>query len=315
MQVAPILVTVYHRPDCFARCIEALCRNRLAGYSELHVVSDAPVKAEHELLVKQVRDHARTIRGFHRVHLHFREKNYGAHMSTKRGLEDVFADSDRLIFLEDDIVVADDFLQYINDGLDHYRSDKRIFSIAAYKRPFQTPRFYKHEVFYMENFSPWGFGLWRDRYVDVDVSDFNRYERLQAEPVLFERLCKEEPLFLSILKADSVGRLKALDVRFEYHIHVNRLFSVFPVLARATNTGFDTRGEHCGNAGGFYNVRLNSMPSEVNFNVSVNMDKRIAKRFHAAAVPNLPQRILSKLQDRGLSETIRYYARKVWAKV
>ena len=116
MILAPIVVTVYHRPDCFVRCIESLLANELAKESELYVISDAAAKPEHGALVRQVRDYAKTIMGFKAVHLVFRETNLGSYLSGNRAIDEVLEPHDRFIFLEDDIVVAPGFLQYLNEG-------------------------------------------------------------------------------------------------------------------------------------------------------------------------------------------------------
>lgn len=315
MSIAPIVVTVYHRPDCFARCIEALRSNVLAPLSELYVLSDAPSKPEHEALVNQVRDYARTITGFKHVHLHFRETNCGGHESVIRGFKDVFATHDRLVFLEDDIIVAKDFLQYLNDGLEFFKENKKVFSIAAYKRPFRIPHAYKHDVFFLENYSPWGFGIWKDRFCSVDISDFDRYSLLLSKSALYKRLQEDEPMFLAILKADSSGRMKALDARFEYHIHMNQLFSIFPVMARATNIGFDARGEHCGGGGSFLHVRLSDALKRVNFDAPVTLDRKIEKRFYAAAKPNVLFRVYRTVLNCGIKAAVSYYRGRAFAKI
>lgn len=311
MVLAPIMVTVYHRPDLFKKCVESLQNNVLAAESELFVISDAASIPEHEPLVQQVRDYAKSINGFKKVHLHFRERNYGGHESVKKAFVDLFECYDRLIFLEDDIVVSPDFLDYVNGGLEYYADNKRIFSIAGYKRHFRVPCAYKHDIFFLENFSPWGFGFWRDRYLSVDISDFDRYSAL-ARSKRFDWLKEKEPLFVSLLKQDSLGKLRAFDVRFEYHIHLNRLLSVFPVVSRTVNIGFDNRGEHCGDGcgSGFYQAPLSRQKRSVEWAAPLQIEKQIEERFFSAAKPSLPVRFCRSLRSYGLNASLKYYVKR-----
>ena len=107
---APIIVSVYDRLDHLKRNIKALLNNRLAAESLLYIVSDAAYKSEHQSRINDVRKYASSISGFKEVRLLFREKNLGAHESIKSAIEEVLLTYDTFIFLEDDIIVAQNFL-------------------------------------------------------------------------------------------------------------------------------------------------------------------------------------------------------------
>ena len=50
-----------------------------------------------------------------------------------------------------------------------------------------------------------------------------------------------------ILQADSRKEIVAGDLRVYYHMFQNNMYSVFPVVSKTQNWGFDGTGEHCGN--------------------------------------------------------------------
>src|ERR1035437_10981038 len=114
MSKAPIIVTVYDRPRHFRQCIEALLRNGPAKESELYVVSDAPGKPDHASKIDKVRAYARSITGFRSIHLIFREENYGAFRSILAIMKQVMDEHSRFIYLEDDVLAAPNFLDYMN---------------------------------------------------------------------------------------------------------------------------------------------------------------------------------------------------------
>ena len=50
-----------------------------------------------------------------------------------------------------------------------------------------------------------------------------------------------------ILQADSRKEIVAGDLRIYYHMFQHNMCSVFPVVSKTQNWGFDGTGEHCGN--------------------------------------------------------------------
>jgi len=314
MHRAPILVSVYHREEKFKKCIDALKRNRLACESHLIVVSDGAFVPEHQPIIDRIRTYVRSISGFASVHLIARQTNYGAHRSVTEAVEFVFSKWDRLIFLEDDIVVGEDFLEYLNSGLDFFEGNKRIFAVCAYKRPFKMLKTYPHDIYFLENYSPWGFGIWRDRYNKVDLTRFNRYEALSQNRELFDFIQKTEPGFLKILRSDSNGNLTAMDVRFEYHIHMNRLLSVFPSVSRSTNHGFDQQGMHCSGMNAVFDVPLSCESGSINYDIPIVVDPEVQRRFFKAAKPPLWLRAYKNIAYYGWRETLEFYMARFMAK-
>ena len=65
----------------------------------------------------------------------FREKNLGAHESIKSAIEEVLLTYDTFIFLEDDIIVAQNFLSYMNEGLAYYKGMDNVFAVCGFSLP------------------------------------------------------------------------------------------------------------------------------------------------------------------------------------
>lgn len=242
---APILVTVYDRLYTFRSCIESLLLNDLAGDSELYVISDAPSCKEHEEAVNNVREYAKSLQGFKCVHCIFHLSNLGSHVSGETGIRLVLEDHDTFIYLEDDIVVSNDFLNYMNDGLRFYKEDPAVHSICGFCSPFQIPDRYKQDVWFSPMNSPWGYATWKDKWEKVDYSAFDRYAALKRSHEL-KRFMSVGFYIKGILIADSKGEITAGDLRIYYHMFRHNMCSVFPVVSKTQNWGFDGSGEHCG---------------------------------------------------------------------
>ena len=125
MMLAPILLFVYNRPAHAKRAIEALLHNTLAAESELFIYSDAARSPEDCKSVNEVRSFIHSVNGFKKVHIIEREKNYGLARSIIDGVTTQVNAYGRTIVLEDDLVTAPYFLQFMNSALEMYKDVSR----------------------------------------------------------------------------------------------------------------------------------------------------------------------------------------------
>jgi hypothetical protein len=293
MTLAPIIVTVYDRLQHFQRCIGALQRNRLSAESELYVVSDAPGKPGHAPRINQVRAYARSITGFKKVHLILREENYGAHRSFVAITQQVVDEHGRFILLEDDVIASPNFLDYLNDGLNFYEADKRIFSIGAYTLPIQFPKDFKADVFFLPTHCSWGFATWEDRWKKVDFSDKDRYAVAMGDGKLTKKLISIGSHMISILRADSQGRIQTPDVRVGFHQFIHDEYTVHPRISKVMNIGFDGSGIHCtADKSNKYLVQPDTSTNKTTFDADVRLAPAIIRRIRNYNNGNLLQRLV-----------------------
>ena len=280
MSHAPIIVTLYDRLPHFQQCIEALRRNRLSVESELYVVSDAAGKPEHAAKIEQVRTYARSITGFKKVHLVFREQNYGGSRSFLAITKHVLEDHGRFIFLEDDVVASPSFLDYMNDGLDFYEADKRIFSITAYTHPIEFPKKFKSDVFFLPNGCLWGFAIWKDRWDMIDLSVRDRYAVAIADKELYKKLISTGYYLMQLLLSDSQNRMQATDIRMAFHQFAHDVYSVCPHISKTVNIGLDGSGQHSGtDINNKFLVHPDTSIDKVVFDANVRLDPAIIRRI------------------------------------
>lgn len=244
---APIIVPVYDRLEHLKRCVDSLLNNELSSESVLYVVSDAAYKKDDIERIDQVRSFINSISGFKEVRFFFRERNLGAHRSIISAIDDVLNSYDKFIFLEDDIVVSSTFLKYMNDGLTYYQKEKSVFSICGFRIPFIMPVDYGSEVYFYPCNSPWGFASWKDRWSSVNLKYYDRYHELKKNRSLYKSFLSIGFYIKGILQADSKNEIEATDLRIYYHMFQHNMCSVFPVISKTQNWGFDGTGEHCGN--------------------------------------------------------------------
>jgi hypothetical protein len=256
MEYAPVVVFVYDRIEHFSKCIEAIKANKEASETILYVVSDAAGCVEHEEKIEKVREYSRSITGFKEVRFVFREENFGAFLSLQNGKAYVVKNHGRLIYMEDDIIVSDRFLEYMNMGLEVYKDRKDIFSICGCCRDFITIP-YDKDVLLLPMMKPWGMATWKDRWIDAEEHIFNPVSREDMKDrELVGKIRKYNKTFLSYLREDMDERVKLFDARINLYVLKKNMYSVFPRRTLARTIGDDGSGLHMDTRGKYSKVKL-----------------------------------------------------------
>ena len=147
MNLAPIILFVYNRPEHTKKTLESLKINELASDSLLFIFSDGNKNENDRKSVEEVRNYISTISGFKEINIILREKNLGLADSVISGVAEVIEKYGKAIVLEDDIVTSKYFLKFMNEALDFYDADKKIYSISGYNFPIKIPKSYQHKIY------------------------------------------------------------------------------------------------------------------------------------------------------------------------
>jgi hypothetical protein len=140
----------------------------------LFVFSDGAKSESGSDAVQQVRRYVRTIQGFRSVTIIERERNWGLAGSVIAGVTELCNDFGRVIAMEDDLLTTPDFLTFVNQALEQYESEPKIFSVSGFNFGFQGPKHYPYDAFCFYRSSSLGWGTWKDRWrlADWTMSDY-----------------------------------------------------------------------------------------------------------------------------------------------
>ena len=127
--LAPIILFVFNRLEHTINTLEALKKNILAKDSNLIIYSDAANKKKDRIKVDEVRKYISNLSGFKSIKVIKRKKNYGLAKSIKNGITQVIYKYKKAIILEDDISTSKFFLSFMNDSLNFYKNNKKIWHI------------------------------------------------------------------------------------------------------------------------------------------------------------------------------------------
>jgi acetyltransferase-like isoleucine patch superfamily enzyme len=247
MQLVPIVLFVYNRPEHTRQTLEALSANDLADQSTLYVYSDGPkygALPQDRQRVEKVRDVVRSRQWCADVQIIESDYNRGLADAIVSGVSEVVNRHGRVIVLEDDIVTQQGFLRYMNEALDTYDEDERVMHISA--MIYGTPKSVKPAgTSFLRVLSCNGWATWKrawDHYChDVD----ELHERLRVQGISKREFDIEGGAsFYHQLVANKEGRLRTWAVRWYASWLTAGGYSLFPHRSLVNNIGHDGTGEH-----------------------------------------------------------------------
>ena len=249
MSLVPIVLFVYNRLWHTQQTVEALRKNYSAAESDLFIFADGPKEnatEEQKEKIRQVREYIHQITGFKQITIHESAQNIGCANSIIAGISSVLREHEKIIVVEDDIVTSKYFLKFMNEALDFFENDERIFSVSGYTYPSKTmeiPKNYKNDIYLSYRHGAWGWGTWKNRWesVDWEVSDFADFLNNKKSQKAFNRGGAD---MSGMLKDQMEEKIDAWDIRFDYSLFKQDKFNIRPVKSLVTNVGLDNSGTH-----------------------------------------------------------------------
>lgn len=268
--LSPIVLIVYNRPEHTKKVVEALARNTLAAESELFIFSDAPKNEAAAEKVNEVRKYLHTISGFKSVHITERPENMGCDPSIVAGISEIISKYGRMIEVEDDTLPSPFFLKYMNDALNTFEKDERVWGVGGYTPSIKIPANYKDEIYMLPRSSAWGFGTWKNRWEIVNKNIPGIYEILKNKQQK-EIFCGAgEDVVNTYIKYPNT-----YDIPIHYHIRSQQKYVVVPTRSLIKNIGTDGTGVHFKSKQSKYDVEL--YEGAISINPNIQPDEKIVK--------------------------------------
>lgn len=244
MEKAPIILFAYIRLDTLQKTVLALQNNYLATQSDLFVFVDGPKNEEQKQKQKPLIEFLQSIDGFKSVHIEYSEVNKGLDPSIIAGVSSVIDKYGRAIVLEDDIVTTPNFLDYMNQALKTYESNKKVMSVSGFGLEVLKPKDYIADVYLFGRSTSWGWATWKDRWdsVDWNISDWNQFKTDKKEIQRFKETGGSDMFSMLESCMDGGGMW---DIRFCYNMFKQNRNSVIPFLSKVENVGFNELATHC----------------------------------------------------------------------
>ncbi len=255
MVYAPIVIPTLNRKEHLARCIESLNSNQWAKYTEVYISVDFPPNDKYVEGYHQVKDYLSELEtNFKGLEVVYQENNLGPVDNWHFIVDYVGAEYDRYIFLEDDVEVSPNFIQYMDECLERFKNDENVLAVCACGE--YNEDVFEYNVAYGYNLSAWGIGRWFDK--DKEIKKNLRREYFVKKAKSFSRLCElynmDPGLFLSLQSLirrkeriywEYQDELPSYDQLLKILIVFEKKVAVFPTLVKSRNWGFDGSGVNC----------------------------------------------------------------------
>ncbi|HEY2720589.1 MAG TPA: glycosyltransferase family 25 protein [Chitinophagaceae bacterium] len=235
--LAPIVLFAYKRKDTLRQTVEALRVCTLASECDLYVFADGAKGKKDQKEVTEVRNYLKTISGFKSISFNLSEKNRGISHSVIEGVNKIFSKNDKVVVLEDDIVVSKNFIVFMNENLLKYQNQQSVFSISGYNYPFRVKDNEKLDAFFLPRSSSWGWATWRDRWCDLDW-EIKEYRDFSSNKDQIREFHRGGSDLFRMLKKQQIQQMDVWDVRWVYNQFRRNGLTVYPTISKVRNVGF-----------------------------------------------------------------------------
>ena len=243
MTLAPILLFVYNRPDHVRRGVESLLANELAKDSELYIFSDAAKDEAAQPAVDEVRQFIHTIKGFKEIHYVERSENWGLARSIIDGVTTLVNQYGRVIVLEDDLIVAPYFLQFMNDALETYQNEEKVCHIQAcdFTKAPTLP-----DTFLIKWTGSWGWATWKRAWMLFNPDGQELLDELVRRRQTYRFDFNGKYGYTRMLRRQIQGKNNSWAIRWNASLFLADKLSLNVGKSLVQNEGFDGSGTNCG---------------------------------------------------------------------
>lgn len=274
MKYAPIALFVYERLWHTQQTVASLQKAHLAAQSELYIYCDAAKENVSNTNITAVRKWVKQISGFKKVHIIQREDNYGLAKSIIEGVTELVNCFQKVIVVEDDLLVSPYFLKYMNDGLNLYEQDFNVASIHGYAFPIKEPM---PETYFMKGTDCWGWGTWKRAWDKFEPDGNKLLGLLQQKNLIKEFDYNHTQPYTQMLKDQILGKNNSWAIRWHASAFVHNMLTLFPGKSLVRNIGMDNSGQHCV-ATHILDVELNQEPITLK-RISVEKNEEASEAF------------------------------------
>ena len=241
---APIVIFAYKRATSLFSLLNSLELNKDIINSIIHIFIDGPKNEKDFRAVEKTTEVANEYKKNSKaksVYIHSSDVNKGLVSSIRDGVQQVFENSDRIIVLEDDLIISNDFISFMNKQLTKYQMDNSIFSIGGWFPPVCNDIEYV-SIYKSNRFECWGWGTWKEQWNSID------WNYLLAQHVSIKFLLSSRsiggdfPLMYYLWKK---GHNQSWAIPVATYMFLQNKYCIVPTKSLVINTGFNNMGTNC----------------------------------------------------------------------
>lgn len=289
--LAPVCFFAYNRVKEVRISITALQSNKLSLESDLFIFSDGPKSEIDVVKVNEVRRYINNLSGFKSVTVFESKVNKGLANSIISGVTQIIKKYGKVIVLEDDLISAPNFLDFMNQALDFFEDNRIIFSISGYSLDLPSLKNYPYDFYLGYRASSWGWGTWKDRWnnIDWEVKDYSSFRLNPMKQIQFMRGGSDLP---GMLKNQMNGKIDSWAIRWCYDQFNKKMLTVFPAKSKIISIGFGLEATHTKKTFRFNSKLDQSLKTNFTLHSNAEINRKLVKEFRQKFS------IISRLKDK-----------------
>ncbi len=256
MIYAPVIIPTMCRSEHLIRCVESLRKNSWADKTDVYIGLDYPTQESQRKgynIIKQYLEGE--FSEFHSLTVFIRKKNLGASRNTRALMKACAKEHDRYLYVEDDLELSPNYLQYMDEALMAYENDDSVVGIAGYSYPLSWAAAPGCTVVKQNfNASAWGRGFWfkkRNKLMRfLRPNGLSRQFPRAYHSGKFEQMIDFAVKdYVTLTKNGWSSRRGFLnsttDVAMRIYLAVCRRYYIMPLTSKVRNHGYDGSGLYC----------------------------------------------------------------------
>ena len=235
---APVAFFTYIRFKKLKRIINKLKKNDLSKKTDIFFFSDAAKNKNEVGKVNKVREYLKDIKGFKKKKIIFRNKNLGNGTNIIKGINEVFKKYDKIIVLEDDLEIGENFLTFMNNCLYKYNKNKKIWHVGGWTYDIKIKN--KYDIFFSNVMNCWGWATWKNRwkFFEKNPKKLINYFNNNHEKKIKFNLNGNMNYFNQIVRNKN-KKINTWAVFWYAQIFINNGLCISPNISLVNNNGFD----------------------------------------------------------------------------
>lgn len=242
MSLAPIAIFAYNRPEHLRRTLQRLSQCLEYPSSPVTIFCDGARSAEQADAVMATRAVARELGGPN-ARVIEPGTNRGLAASIISGVSDLCREYGRVIVLEDDLLVHEQFLHFMNGALSAWADAPEVMQVSGFM--YRIPEFASRaEAFFLPLVETQGWATWGRAWSQFDPS-CTGWEQITADQALRTRFDADDSYpFSDLLRWQMEGKLDTWGVRWYWSVFQRGGMTLFPPQSLVEQTGSDGSGTH-----------------------------------------------------------------------
>jgi hypothetical protein len=251
MRNTAICLFVYNRHHHTKQLLKSLFECKNFAKFKIYIFADhfKPNKQNDQIEVNLVRNEVLKFKKINKnIFIKFSKINLGLYKNLTRGISYVLTKHPSVIVLEDDLLLHQNFLDFMYDSLEKFKNKKSVLQISGYSYPI------KHNMsvaYFLNLTSCWGWATWSDRWRGfIKFSKNKKLIQKEYNKIFYDYNKKNEfnvygsYNYLKMLEKQMTSEFNSWGILFYLFAFHKNFLNLFPPFTLVENRGFDGSGSH-----------------------------------------------------------------------